>query len=53
MEEQTEKLQEVILDGKKYTLSEFQSIKEEIENSGRGIDVVEVAPGQYKTRIQG
>lgn len=42
--------QEIILNGQKLTESQFQEKKEEIKKQ-KGVVLVEVSPGVYKTRL--
>ncbi len=50
MDEKKEKLIE--LNGKKLTLQAFQEEKEKLEKK-KGITVVEISEGVFRTRIQG
>lgn len=42
--------QEIILNGQKLTESQFQEKKEEIKKQ-KGVTLIEVSPGVYKTRL--
>lgn len=44
--------QTVILDGKVYTKIRFMEMKEKIEKKP-GVKLVEVKPGEFRTKIQG
>lgn len=44
--------QTVILDGKVWTKTRFLEQKEKVEKKP-GVQIVEVKPGEYKTKIQG
>lgn len=44
--------QTVLLDGKVYTKIKFMERKQEVERKP-GVTIVEVRPGEYRTKIQG